>query len=155
MPLGLSCYHAPSCTYILSPCVLPDCSYWTMTSFIGLTHYLDTQQLHCVYSPFLLGLHSHAPTASSTDSPSYYILHTCVISAPIRLISFAAYCTYNCASVSILLRCRADSFRLHIPILYDDLYFNCFTQLYTLQYIGSLVKAIVTSDLVSFVIPGP
>ena len=42
MPLGLSCYHAPSCTYILSPCVLPDRSYQTITSSSGLTCYLDT-----------------------------------------------------------------------------------------------------------------
>ena len=41
-PLGLSCYHAPSCTYILSPCVPPDCSYQTIIAFIGLMRYLDT-----------------------------------------------------------------------------------------------------------------
>ena len=36
MPLGLSCYHAPSCTYILSPYVPPDCSYRTMTFLFDL-----------------------------------------------------------------------------------------------------------------------
>jgi len=35
-PLGLSCYHAPSCTYILSPCVPLDHSYQTMTSLFDL-----------------------------------------------------------------------------------------------------------------------
>jgi len=41
-PFGLSCYHALSCTYILLSCVPLDHSYQTMTSFIGLTCYLDT-----------------------------------------------------------------------------------------------------------------
>jgi len=35
-PLGLSCYHTPSCTYILSPCVPLDRSYQTMTSLLDL-----------------------------------------------------------------------------------------------------------------------
>ena len=35
-PLGLSCYHTPSYTYILSPCVPPDHSYWTMIALLDL-----------------------------------------------------------------------------------------------------------------------
>ena len=56
-----------------------------------------------------------------------YILRVWVSSSLLLTNSFAAYYTYNCASVSTLLRCRADSFCLHVPILYDDSYFNCFT----------------------------
>ena len=40
---------------------------------------------------------------------------------------FTAYCTYDCASVSTLLRCCADSLCLCVPILYNDSYLNCFT----------------------------
>jgi len=61
------------------------------------------------------------------DSPPYYILRMWVSSISLLTNSFAAYYTYDCASVSTLLRCCADSFCLRVPILYDDSYFNRFT----------------------------
>jgi len=90
----------------------------------ALSRYLAATSCSLTFLIRITFAHSHCPVPWL---PS--ILYLTHVSYPCSDMSdfFTAYCTYYCASVSTLLHCCADFFCLHVPILYDDFYFNCFT----------------------------